>query len=71
MCGNWILGLVLLIISTVLFLLIYPIPTWIVLADSPRHESKQIIKMNLLWGWTLLGWIFSLVLACSGLRRYH
>jgi hypothetical protein len=45
-----ILGPILLIIRTVLLLLIYPIPTWIVLADPPRQESKQIIKMNLLWG---------------------
>ena len=71
MCGDGLLALFLLILGVLAFLLLYPLPTWIILADPPRQGSKQIIKMNLLWGWTLLGWIFSLALACSGPRRYH
>ena len=52
MCGDGILAL-LLIPGLLAFLLLYPLPSWIILADPPRLERKPIIKMNLLWGWTV------------------
>jgi hypothetical protein len=52
------------IIAVPLTLAIYGIPTWIVLGYGYKGRG-HIIKTNLLLGWTGVGWIVALVLACS------
>lgn len=71
MCGDWIFGIFFLVAGAFMFAFFYPLPTWIVLGDPPRQDRKRIIKINLLLGWTVIGWIAAIVLACSGPKRYH
>jgi hypothetical protein len=47
---------------------LYFLPSLI--ADSRGHESQfSIFLVNLIFGWTVLGWILALILAFSGHRR--
>lgn len=43
---------------------IYFIP-WIVANDKKHHQSGAILVLNLLLGWTLVGWVAALVWACT------
>ena len=53
-----------LIILTIFTLLIYFIPSMV--ANSRQHKNLQsIIVLNLFLGWTLVGWVVSLVWAYS------
>jgi hypothetical protein len=46
--------------------IIYFLPS--VVAEKRKHASTGgIVILNLLLGWTVLGWIIALVWACSGL----
>jgi hypothetical protein len=47
-----------------LFLLLYFLPTTIALCRSHR-SAGGIFVVNLLVGWTLLGWVWSLAWACA------
>lgn len=43
-------------------LIIYPLPTFIALAKH-HPETGKIILVNLLFGWTGIGWLFALIAA--------
>jgi hypothetical protein len=52
-------GIILFLIST----LIYVLPT--IIAQKTNHPSRTAITvLNILLGWTFLGWVGSLVWAC-------
>jgi threonine/homoserine/homoserine lactone efflux protein len=36
-----------------------------------NHATGRIFLLNLLLGWTGIGWIVALVWACTGERRFH
>jgi hypothetical protein len=47
-----------------IFLLIYFIPAMV--ASSREHQQRlAIFMLNLLLGWTALGWIIAIVWACT------
>jgi hypothetical protein len=54
-------------ITVTVILLLYFIPT-IVAAMREHHQRGAIFVLNLLLGWTLLGWVVALVLACTATR---
>jgi len=47
-----------------ILLALYMLPTSIACARS-HHNAGPIFLLNLLLGWTMLGWIASLVWACT------
>ncbi|GEA15474.1 hypothetical protein E308F_17180 [Moorella sp. E308F] len=47
-----------------LFLLIYFLPTMITFSKNGK-DKFVILAINLFLGWTIFGWLFSLVLACT------
>jgi Superinfection immunity protein len=48
---------------------IYLIPTWVALGRNHRKKFA-IFMLNLLLGWTLLGWVGALVWACMPAPRW-
>jgi hypothetical protein len=50
-----------------LVLLIYFVP-WIVAHNRDHPSTGGIVALNLLLGWTFLGWVIALVWALSGAR---
>lgn len=58
--GVSIIGYIVLLIS----ILVYLIPA--IVAERRHHPQKiAIFVLNLLLGWTFLGWVISLVWACT------
>ena len=55
------------VLATV-FLLLYFIPT-IVAAMREHHQQGAIFMLNLLLGWTVLGWAAALIWACTAVNR--
>jgi hypothetical protein len=55
------------VIALVVFLAIYFLP-WIVAYRRNHPSGGGIIALNLLLGWTFIGWVISLVWALSGPR---
>lgn len=49
--------------SLAIFLCIYFFP-WIV-ALLRKHNTVGVFIINLLFGWTILGWVVALVMACG------
>jgi threonine/homoserine/homoserine lactone efflux protein len=48
--------------------LVYFVPTLV--ADYRKHKSKSaIIAVNLLLGWTIVGWLWAFIWALSGESR--
>ncbi|MDH5426375.1 MAG: superinfection immunity protein [Gammaproteobacteria bacterium] len=60
--GDPIVGLIFLVISV----LVYFIPAWVA-ASRKHHNAKAIFVTNLLLGWTLFGWVASLVWSFTSL----
>lgn len=52
------------LIFGIVFLAIYFIPTFIAY-DKKRHNDVTIFLINLVFGWTLIGWFIALVMATS------
>jgi cell division protein FtsW (lipid II flippase) len=50
------------VILLILVGIVYFFPSLIVNAYHPEHE-KEIKKLNLFFGWTIIGWILALVWA--------
>lgn len=46
----------------------YLFPTFVA-ACRGHHNTMAIFVLNLLLGWTLLGWVVALVWACTASRR--
>lgn len=61
-------GTVALIIIGLFWLIIYMMPA-IVAGARDHRQFGAILVLNLLLGWTLLGWIFALVWACMNTER--
>lgn len=53
-------------VSVVAFL-VYFVPTIIVFSRGHRNEMS-IVLLNILLGWTIIGWVASLIWACTGER---
>lgn len=53
----------LIVVGGVAGLAVYFIPTIIALARS--HNIVGVLLVNLLVGWTFIGWLVALVMACS------
>ena len=51
----------------ILFLLLYLAP-WMLAACRSHHQSLAIFALNVLLGWTGLGWIIAFVWACTAVR---
>ena len=60
-----LLGVLLLIFLLVLVLSIYFIPTGVAVNRDVGHKGL-VFFINLLFGWTLFGWCFCLVIALLG-----
>ena len=55
-------------IIIVIFLLVYFLPAMV--ASSRDHQQKlAIFMLNLLLGWTAIGWILAIVWACTALQK--
>jgi hypothetical protein len=61
--GEGITGLIVLSVG----LLLYQIPTLVAYSRN-HHQATAIFALNLLLGWTVLGWIISLVWALTATR---
>jgi H+/gluconate symporter-like permease len=46
----------------------YLAPTIVALLRH-HHQAAAIVVINLLLGWTFIGWVVSLAMACSAVRR--
>ena len=44
-------------------ILLYPLPALIAYINRRKH-ARAIMLLNLSFGWTFLGWVLALVLAC-------
>lgn len=49
-------------------LILYLLP-WIVAANRDHHNSAAIGVLNVLLGWTGLGWVIALVWAATAVKR--
>jgi hypothetical protein len=61
--GHLILGIVALLAVGALYLL----PT-IIAARRGHHQTAPIVVINVVFGWTLLGWVAALAWAVSAVR---
>jgi len=59
-----VLFLVLAIVGLLLAAIVYVLPS-IIAARRNHHQSTAICVLNLLLGWTLLGWAAAMVWACT------
>ena len=50
-------------------LVVYFFPT--IVAALRSHNPGGVFIINLLLGWTLMGWVVALVMACGAARRAH
>jgi hypothetical protein len=55
-------------ILLVVILALYLVPTYVAMMRSSANVSGVFI-VNLLTGWSVIGWIAALVMACTGQRR--
>src|ERR1700680_252039 len=51
-----------------ILLALYFLPA-IVASARGHHNSGSIFVLNLFLGWTLIGWVIALAMACSQVRR--
>lgn len=59
---------ILLMAAAILVPIIYGLPTYI--AYRREHDQKlPIAIINVFLGWTLIGWVVALAMACSNLKR--
>lgn len=49
-------------------LVVYLLPAWIAIMRK-HHQTAAILLLNLLLGWTALGWIAALVWSATSTRR--
>jgi hypothetical protein len=56
------------IVTLFLFLVFYFLP-WIWAGLRGHHQRSAIAVLNLLLGWTVLGWIIALVWASTAVRK--
>jgi hypothetical protein len=61
---------VLSIVMTLILLFLYFLPTAVALKRK-HHQSDAIFVLNLLLGWTLLGWIAAMVWAATSTHKYR
>ncbi len=66
--GREAIGSIMAILSTVIVLGLYFIPA-IVARRRDHHQRLAIFFLNLLLGWTLLGWIIALIWSLTAVRR--
>jgi hypothetical protein len=57
------------LIVTFLFI-IYLLPTWVAAARN-HHQLAAIIVLNLLLGWSGLGWIIALIWSCTAVQLHR
>lgn len=57
---DWIFGLI-------IFMALYLIPTWI--AWARHHNVGGVAIVNVLLGWSVIGWVIALVMACGNTRQ--
>lgn len=50
------------------WLLPYPIPL-VIAGFRKHHEFRRVLVMNLLLGWTVVGWFIALVWSVSGMKK--
>ena len=62
--GGGIIGIVIFIVALVIGLLIHFLPTIIACKNKSPKKVAAII-LNIFLGWSLIGWIIALVLACK------
>ena len=60
-------NIALLLLLIVLFAWVHFIPT-LVAAHREHYNTHTIFVVNLLFGWTIIGWLVLLAWACSGER---
>ena len=68
-----ILALILVVFITghiVIPLMIYFLP-WLIALVRGHHSAGGIFVLNLLLGWTLVGWLVALVWSFAPVRRYR
>ncbi|HYM71471.1 MAG TPA: superinfection immunity protein [Stellaceae bacterium] len=54
----------------VIFLLLYLLPT--IIAAVRGHQSRMaIFAVNLLFGWTVFGWLFAFIWSLTGVYEYY
>jgi len=56
-----------LFIGYAIIALVYLFPFWVA-AGKHHHNSAAILALNVLLGWTILGWIGAFVWACTSVR---
>lgn len=49
-------------------LALYFLP-WLVARGRDHHQAGAIAMLNLLLGWTVLGWVAALIWACTAVRK--
>ncbi len=51
-------------------LLLYFLP-WMIALIRGHHNAGAIFLLNLLLGWTLIGWLFAFIWSFTSVRRYY
>lgn len=52
-------------IAAILIVAIYFLPTLVAFAHKKCPNKVGVLLLNLLLGWSVIGWIIALVMACS------
>jgi hypothetical protein len=61
-----VVGSLALTVGAVVVLATYFLPTLIAFQRDPPHKGSVLV-INLFFGWTLLGWVVSLAMACRSI----
>ncbi len=62
--GMGVFGIVILVLLAIIGLVIYFIPTSVARKNKSPNKVAVII-LNIFLGWSLIGWVIALVLACK------
>ena len=63
-----LIGLLLIVAAAVLSIGMYVLPSAIAVVRK-HHQAGAIIALNILLGWTFLGWVVAAVWACTATYR--
>jgi hypothetical protein len=55
---------------TAFFLVVYMLPTVVAFGRKAPHKGS-ILVINFFGGWTFIGWVVALAMACRSIEKQH